>query len=54
MTHCYFCFQSADKQMGKYDLCVPCRYKFEDAVDGLVAEILERGAFREALIEARR
>lgn len=52
MNHCYFCFQPSDKQMGKYNLCVPCLYKFEDAADGLVAEILERGAFREVLMKS--
>ncbi len=51
MNYCYFCFQPADKQWGKYNLCVPCLYKFEDAIDGLVAEILERGAFKAKLIE---
>ncbi len=53
MKYCYFCFQPADKQMGKYDLCVPCLYKFEDAIDGLAAQILERGAFREVLMKVK-
>ena len=52
VTHCYFCFKAADRQIGKYDLCIPCHYKFEDAIDGidgLVLEILERASFRAAL-----
>lgn len=53
MTHCYFCFRPADKQIGKYDLCTPCHYKFEDGVDKLATAILERGTFREVLMKAQ-
>lgn len=49
--HCYFCFQPAERVIGKYRLCIPCHYKFEEAVDRLVLAILERGSFREALMK---